>query len=398
MTLRQYKNLFLAGFTPLLLSSPAFALDGDAMMGKLAAAYAMYGAKITSDSVTTEGTTVTAKGVKLSVDAKDKPMNIPLGDVTFSDVEESDDGGYYAGNVTFQDVDVTNDGVHLTAKDINIKGLTIPDTPSTDSIDGMVLYESAHVGPVVAESNGKRVFELASTDANVNVADDSSKMDFDATMAGIWADLSDVKDAKSQEAINKLGLTNVNGQLKIAGSWEAATGKVDVTEYSVDLRDVGKINLAFSLSGYTSAFMKAVQEATKAAAENPDKKAADAAMGMTMMGLLQQLTFNSASIRFDDASITKRVLDYVAGQQGITGDALAQQIKGMVPIMMAQLNTPDLQNQVSTAVNKFLDDPKNLEIKAAPASPVAFPMIMGAAMGAPQTLPQVLGVAVNANQ
>lgn len=398
MTLRQTKKFFMAGFAPLLLSSPAFALDGDAMMSKLEAAYATYGVKLTTDSVQTEGTTVTAKGMKFSVENKDKPISVPLGDVVFSDVEESDDGGYFAGSVAFKDVDVTNEGVHLTAKDLNIQGLSIPDTPSLDSIDGMVLYQSAHAGSVVAENNGKRVFEIASSDAHVNIADDNSKIDFDTTIAGIWADLSDVKDPKSQEAINKLGLTNVNGQIKLAGSWEAATGKMDLTEYSMDVRDVGKINLAFSLSGYTQAFMKALQDATKAAAENPDKKAADAAMGMTMMGLLQQLTFNSASIRFDDASITKRVLDYVAGQQGITGDALAQQLKGMVPIMMAQLNMPDLQNQVSTAVNKFLDDPKNLEVKAAPASPVAFPMIMGAAMGAPQTLPQVLGVSVNANQ
>jgi hypothetical protein len=117
-----------------------------------------------------------------------------------------------------------------------------------------------------------------------------------------------------------------------------------------------------------------------------------------MMGLLQQLTFNSASIRFDDASITKRVLDYVGAQQGVTGDQLAQSLKGMVPILVAQMKMPDLQNQISTAVSAFLDNPKNLEIKAAPASPVAVPMIMGAAMGAPQTLPQVLGVNVTANQ
>ena len=82
----------------------------------------------------------------------------------------------------------------------------------------------------------------------------------------------------------------------------------------------------------------------------------------------------------------------------MTGEQFAQSLKGMVPIMIAQLNMPDLQNQISAAVTKFLDDPKNIEIKAAPAAPVAAPMIMGAAMGAPQTLPQVLGVTVNANQ
>ena len=31
-----------------------------------------------------------------------------------------------------------------------------------------------------------------------------------------------------------------------------------------------------------------------------------------MLGLMQQLTFHSASIRWDDNSLTKKVLDFVA--------------------------------------------------------------------------------------
>jgi len=120
-------------------------------------------------------------------------------------------------------------------------------------------------------------------------------------------------------------------------------------------------------------------------------------MGLSMMGLIQQLTFNSASVRFDDATITKRVLDYIGSQQGVSGDQLAQSLKGMVPLMMAQLNVPELQNQVSSAVNTYLDAPKSLTIAAEPANPVPFPMIIGAAMGAPNTVPGVLGVKVTAN-
>jgi hypothetical protein len=73
-------------------------------------------------------------------------------------------------------------------------------------------------------------------------------------------------------------------------------------------------------------------------------------------------------------------------------------IKGMAPMMIAQLNIPELQNAVSAAVNTYVDDPKNITISAAPAKPVPFPMIMGAAMGAPNTIPSVLGVTVTANQ
>ncbi|MCD2171803.1 hypothetical protein [Rhizobium sp. C4] len=391
-------RVLFAGTAAALISSHAYALDGEEMLKKLNAAYASYGSQFTYDSVKTDDTTVVAKGVKLKVEGADKPTELPIGDVTFSDVEEADDGGYYAGNVAFQNVDLSKDGGHVTAKDIQIDGLSIPGTPSTDSIDGMILYESAHTGPITVEQDGKRVFQIEKTVTNINVAEDSSGIGFDTSISGIWADLSDVKDPKGQETINKLGLTNINGNMVTKGSWTSATGKIDITELSIDARDVGKINLLLSMSGYTPQLMKAMQDATKAAASNPDKKAGEAALGMTMMGLLQQLSFNSASIRFDDASITKRLLDYFGKEQGVTGEQFAQSLKGMVPIMIAQLNVPDLQNQVSAAVAKFLDDPKSLEIKAAPASPVAAPMIMGAAMGAPQTLPQVLGVSVNANQ
>ena len=65
--------------------------------------------------------------------------------------------------------------------------------------------------------------------------------------------------------------------------------------------------------------------------------------------------------------------------------------------MMAQLNMPELQNQISAALNTYLDGPKSLTVRAAPEKPVPVPMIVGAAMGAPNTIPTVLGVKVSAN-
>jgi len=117
-----------------------------------------------------------------------------------------------------------------------------------------------------------------------------------------------------------------------------------------------------------------------------------------MMGLMQQLTFNNAKISFADASLTKKVLDVVGAEQGVSGEQMAQSLKGLAPLMIAQLNMPELQNQIAQAVNTYLDDPRSLTIIAAPAAPVPFPMIMGAAMGAPNTIPQVLGVTVKANE
>ena len=49
-----------------------------------------------------------------------------------------------------------------------------------------------------------------------------------------------------------------------------------------------------------------------------------------------------------------------------------QMVKGMVPILLAQAKLGALQNEVSAAVNTYIDDPKAFTIAAAPANPIAF--------------------------
>jgi len=389
-------RLMLASAAFIGLSGPAFALDGADLVTKLNAAYALNGATVAYEKVAVDGTTVTLTGVSVKSTAA-PGKDFKIGDVTLEGVEETDGGGYYAETVTLPDVDVKEDDTAITAKDISIGGLSIPGNPAGGTVNDIVLYETAASGPVTVTAKGKQVFSMDESEANLTKQESDAGFDFDVTFSGIKADLSGVEDAKSKDAIEKLGLTNLAGEMTMKGSWEVATGNVSLEEYAFDFANVGRLALAFDVSGYTLDFMKSMQEAMKAAETNPNKEEANQAMGLSMMGLIQQLTFNSASVRFDDATITKRVLDYIGSQQGTTGDQLAQSLKGMVPLMMAQLNVPELQNQVSTAVNTYLDAPKSLTISAEPANPVPFPMIIGAAMGAPNTVPGVLGVKVTAN-
>ncbi len=66
---------------------------------------------------------------------------------------------------------------------------------------------------------------------------------------------------------------------------------------------------------------------------------------MAMLGLMQQLSYNGASIRFEDAGITAKALEYAGKQQGVDGKQFAQSLKGMAPMMLAQLNIPELQTR-----------------------------------------------------
>lgn len=392
--LRRFR-LLLASATVLAFSGPAFALDGADLLKKLNAAYATSGATINTTGVTVEGTTVTLTGASLK--ASGKPEEIKIGDITMEGVEEQDGGGYYAETVSLPDIDYKDQEGEISVKDIAISGLTIPGNPAGGTIDDVMLYDSAGTGPINVMIKGKQVFSLEETTTNLSRQENDAGFDFDASLNGIKADLSQVEDAKAKDAIQKLGLSLLEGKIAMGGSWVLAGGNFALTDFGFDFNNVGSLNLAFDISGYTMEFVKAMQEALAASEANPNKEEANQALGLSAMGLLQQLTFNTAEIRFEDATITKRVLDYVGAQQGIPGDQLAQSLKGLIPIMMAQLNIPELQNQVSAAANAYLDDPKSLTISAEPENPVPFPMILGAAMGAPNTIPSVLGVTVTAN-
>nr|WP_245436809.1 hypothetical protein [Rhizobium chutanense] len=387
-------HLMMASTAFLTLAGPALALDGADLMKKLNAATSPGGTIITFEKADVDGDTVTATGVQVGL------QNLPgdslkIGELTFEGVEETEGGGYHAKTVSFPDIDRSQGEGRFSAKDIEITDLTIPANPAGDTLNNILLYETFSTGPIAVNVKGKDVLAIESIEANMERNDGG--LAYDANVAGLKGDLSQVEDASAKEAIEKLGLTTLDGTVTMKGSWEIESGKVAVDEYAFDFENVGRLNFAVDFSGYTLGFIKSLQEAVKTAQANPNKEEANQAVGLAMLGLVQQLTFNSASIRFDDASITKKALDYAGSQQGITGEQLTQSLKGLVPIMMAQLNLPELQNQVSAAVNTYLDGPKSLTISAAPEKPVPFPMIIGAAMGAPNTIPSVLGVKVTAN-
>ncbi|TWF56745.1 hypothetical protein [Neorhizobium alkalisoli] len=387
-------RLLIAGTALSVFASPAFALDGQDLLKKINAAMAVQGGKLTAESIDISGSTVTLKGTRVSPVAT--PEELTIGTVTMDGVEE-DAGGYSIDKVTFPNINASSEGTTVTATDLTLSGVTVPADATTASLDSLLIYEKAHSGPVNVSVGGKTIFAIAETNATTDVADDDTSLDFAFDMTGIKADLSIVDDAQSKEAINALGLTSLDGKITMKGSWTQNDGTVDVEEYAIDFDKVGSLNLAFSLSGYTIDFIKSAQETAKAMEANANKEEAQQAANLAMLGLMQRLTFNSAQIRFEDDGITTKALDYAGKTQNTTGPQMAQMIKAMTPLVLAQYNVPELQNMLSQAVNSFLDKPESFTVDAEPKNPVPFPMLMGAAMGAPNTLPQVLGVKVSAN-
>jgi hypothetical protein len=390
------KSSLKLGISTLVLAAiagSASAQDATAVAERLKSTLSKQGTELGWASVSGDSGTVTLEGVTISVAGT--PEKINIGNLTLEGVEE-DDGGYTIGSAKFPEYSVNQDGVSFEMKGTAINGLVLPAEGSTDPLAGMLFYDTADVASINVKMGDKQIFALEGAHAEMSAPEGEDPMEFTVDIPTMSADLTAIPDPQAQAVITELGYQQIKGLIKMEGTWNPKSGQMELSQYDMTVNDAGTLGMTFDLSGYTPEFIKSLQEVQKQMAAQPGG-GDQSAQGMAMLGLMQQLTFNAAEIKFTDASLTNKVLGYVAKMQGQKPADIANMAKAMVPFGMAQLNNPELTTEVTNAVSAFLDNPKSLTISAEPENPVPFAVLMAGGMGDPTTLPKTLGVSVSAN-
>ena len=116
-----------------------------------------------------------------------------------------------------------------------------------------------------------------------------------------------------------------------------------------------------------------------------------------MLPRMQDVQFNSASFRFEDASIVNKVLPMAAAMNGMDEKTLRASIGPMVQLALVQLQNEAFAQQAMAAVSAFFADPKSLTITAKPASPLTVAEISAMDAAKPGEAITRLGLTVTAN-
>ncbi len=388
--LRSLKILSVSALV-LSLAAPAHAeVDAQKVVDAVVAQFAGQGVKLVVASSALDGENVVAKGVTVAPAGAAEPFVV--GDVVLENVTE-DGEGYLVGKISAPAISKDEGGTKIDFAGASLNNVHVAGAGETDPIKQMFLYETAEIGAVKVTTAGAEVFSMEGGKAAMSPYVAGEPMTFDMSLNGLHGDLTKFPDPKSQEAMTAMGYTEVNGTITAKGTWNPTDGRLAITEGSYDFKDVGKLNVLMDISGYTPAFVKAIQEMNKNSAGQDES-----AKGLAMLGLIQQLSFNSMSIRFDDASLTNRIIDYAAKQAGQLRDQIINQSKAIIPFAVAQLNDPDFAAKVTAAASAYMDAPKSLEISAKPAAPIPFALLIATGSANPADLIKQMGVTVNANQ
>lgn len=368
----------------------ALAQDVDAALQRMKALMEDQGVTINWAGADVSGTDATLTGVTVTSEGTAEP----IGDIELTGIADAENG-YRVGSIAMPTYTATEAGGTLKLTDLVMDEVFLPNEGVDVAGADIFFYERAALGSATLETDGREVFSLANLNVEVTPPEGDGELAFTGGADTFTADLSVAEDPKQTEVLSRLGYEQVSGSMAFAGSWAAGDGRLKLSQYDFVVDDAGTLGITFDVSGYTPEFIKALRETSERMAASPE--AEQSRHGLAMLGLMQQLNLHGLEISFDDASLTTKVLEYAAEDQGVSAADVANQTKAVLPFMMAQINAPQLSQMVTAALSQFLDDPQSLTIRAAPANPVPFSMLLAAGMASPDALVQQLNLSVTAN-
>jgi len=392
---------FWAAAAILLSGTTVQAQDAEEFAGKFAETYRSGGYDVDFGPGEVDGDTIRYDGVTITLVGAPEPSEPMTLDttLTFDGVVRQADGSYRAESLSVPDVDLTAEGVHVLMRNLVIKDIYLP----AEIPDGFAaaLQMAAHfsAGPleVSVPDAGRFAMESFTSETEFFPAQDAAVLERLSAVTeakGLEIDLSTVTEPQARAVIDALGLGQVSGEGRQVMSWSMDDGRMQVTESSITLDGLGKLDFTMDISGYTPELMSelSILQAELTALPEAERRSREEAMGMD---LLQRFTVAGLALRYEDQSLAGRLLDYFAQAQNADRATFVAGLQVIVPALLAQSGSATLVDQAGSAVTDFLADPQSFEARLAPATPVN--MLTLVQTGDPEAIAQMLGLSIAAN-
>ena len=365
----------LSATTAAAFSFPAAAIEPEVAAQALATALAGgSNAKVTFDSAAQAGPNIVIQGLSVADTQGD-------GTVRFNEtiIESPTEGGagiFDTPRITFNGGTVGGESTGSIGN-AALAQVTIldPGAVAGEAPGKGVLFQTAEANDLrlsrkaePGELTAARVF-MEVTNVVDNVPQDSKGVVEDVTVPPEFF-------AGAQFTPQTLGYENLVFDVTWDGSRDIGAKTLTVRDFTIRIQDGGDLSFTGKMGNLPEP--TALNDADAPAQAN-------------------SVEVHTITVRYEEASLVGRILDWMAQQQGISRADYANQISAALPFLLAAVNNPEFQNELAGAVGAFLKDPRSLTLKIEPAAPITGEEIMSIAGSAPQTLPDRLNASVTAN-
>lgn len=327
-------------------------------------------------------------------DTKSSAQEFSLGDLNFKNVTEDKEGNFTAETLNIDAIYYDNQKETMAFKNIALSQIHLVSPQNTNLLLKAAPLENAAIEQISFLNNNQTYFKMVNIQLIYTAQSSNDVITTKLTIPNISYDPLKEGNPSAVKTLADLGYNTLDGSVILNGDWNIKTGNLKINDYEINVNNVGKLSLSMAVQGFTPEF----NDNFKAFMSNMQTQKDQNMVTMAALGLAQQISFENYSMRYDDASLTNRILDDNAKQSNMTRDQIVAQIKGILPFVGMQIKNPAFVTQLTDQVGKFLDNPKNLTISAAPDKPTPFSILMATGMSAPETLIDTLHVKVEANK
>lgn len=344
---------------------------------------------------------VTITGLTLAPPATaEGSFNASVSEITLKNVSEGEAGLYTVGSAAFSGMKITSKGKDGTEFVAELPGGSADnwylkdtgDTPSAaDALrSSMTIAKKMTSGKITFSTQGQSVtsdgYEATwDGDPATGAGTFSSKLSNIVIPEGLIALIDRANTLKN---LGYSGLTlefSTNGTCTVKGDTMGIDMNVGIAG-----KDMAALKFAVKADQVPLAVYAELQKA-QATGKEPDFTA--------LMPQMQNVSLGGVSLRFEDASITQKMLPMIAVMSGMPdAAALVGNAGAMVQVSLMQLNVPEFTAQAVAAVNSFLQAPKSFTLAVKPAAPVTVQQLMTLDAGKdPAGAIKTLGLTVTAN-
>lgn len=386
-------RLPLATTSALVFALPAYAVTPSDLIAALETAYQMPDGAMSVGDASTDGDDILLSGVTFSVETEDgEVMAIPAGDMRFTAVSQTENGGYQIDRIDMDAFVVQQQAIQVNVGKVQMRDLHLPAEPHAENDLPFATYSALSTGPVSVLTDGKTLAEIASITATMDI-DSLPIITGSSRMDGVNFALPDTMSPQAVEIVDALQLQTVNADMSVTFFWNTETGDARIEDYALDVQNVGRLSMDAAIGGYSLDLAQQISDMNKAPSPANQR---DVQQIMTMM---ENLTLIDAAITFDDSGVTTRALDYAGKKQGADGAQMAAMLPMLAGMGLAGMNLPqDLLTQITGSLTTYLGNPQNLTIRATPSAPVPFKDIAAAGAIGPQAILGLINLSVTANQ
>ncbi len=314
----------------------------------------------------------------------------------FKNVTEGQDGTYFVENVSIPLLKSTSSDATGNLKDISIDKLRLTPKKDANPLFVQFPYESVKVAQIYLSPADQTVFNAEDLKIAYLFKNGTKGVDITVGIKSFSYEPNKTGISEASKWLTDIGYDKLSGSLNVHASWDIESGKYIGDRNEITIDNGGKLAITTNVEGLTEDFVKNIGVLKQLErSNNPDDTTAEM---LSVFGIIQQLKFGDVSIRYDDNSLTNRILNYYAKKNGVTREDFIKQTKAMLPLLGSQIDDPDFVKATSEQIGNFLDNPKSLTVSATPDKSVPLPVLYATGSISMAKLIDLIKLKVEANK